>query len=217
MDLPDISTLLGPLSGSWTTIIGGLYRILGQFRKRQSAYGPCEVLEYDAILELPDPKGRLALFKKRLRVKFLQDYVIAFQDHAWGDGDLLADYSCSPGVEVDHYPEGDRWNILISLRETKSRGDVQDFFIQRKVLLGFTKREEWWQIEMQHETHCLKLSIVFPEERHCVRAALVERKRNETTILDSTHFVVLPDVRQILTWETKHPRQFETYTINWRW
>jgi hypothetical protein len=53
--------------------------------------------------------------------------VIAFEDYAWGDGDVLAEYKCSPGFEADRYLEGDRWNILISLRETKHRGDVQDF------------------------------------------------------------------------------------------
>ncbi len=217
MDLPEIPSVSGLLSANWIPVLGGLFRALRRFLKRQSDNGPYEVLEYEAILELPDPKGRLALFKKRLRVKFLQDYVIAIQDHAWGDGDLLADYRCSPGIEVDHYPEGDRWNILISLRETKNRGEEQDFYIQRKVLHGFTKREEWWQIEMQHETRWLKLSIVFPEQRHCGRAVLVERKRNATTILDPSHFVDLPDGRQILTWETRQPRRFETYTIKWRW
>lgn len=217
MDLPDPTTPLSILSGNWATILGGLYRALLQFLKKKTVSGPYEVLEYDAILDLPDPKGRLALFKKRLRVKFLQDYIIAFQDHAWGDGDLLADYNCSPGVEVDHYPEGDRWNILISLRETKSRGDIQEFYIERKILLGFTKREEWWQIEMQHETRWLKLSIVFPEERHCKRAVLVERNRNFTTVLDPTCFVVMPDGREVLSWESKHPRRYETYTIKWHW
>src|SRR6266567_4250790 len=78
-----------------------LYRELRQVMRRESHEGLYEVLEYDAVLELVDPKGETAIFKKRQRVKFLQDYVLAFQDYVWGDGELYGDYSCSRGVVVD--------------------------------------------------------------------------------------------------------------------
>ena len=107
---------------------------------RQSRDGIYEILEYESTLELLDSKGQTAIFSKRLRVKFLQDHVIAFQDHAWGDGDNLGHYTCSPGVIVDRYRDGDRWNILISLRETKNTGDVQEFYIRRAIKRGFMKR-----------------------------------------------------------------------------
>ena len=127
--------------------------------------GMYEILDYDSTLELVDPQGATATFKRRQRVKFLQDNIIAFQDHAWGDGEIFADYKCSPGIEVDRYQAGDRWNVLISLRETKSAGDVEDFYIERTVRGGFTQNEEWRQIEIRHRTKRLKLAIIFPEER----------------------------------------------------
>lgn len=80
-----------------------------------------EILEYESTLELCDTKGSTAIFQKRQRVKFLQNNIIAFEDYVWGDGEIMADYKCSPGVVADRYQEGDRWNILISLRETKSK------------------------------------------------------------------------------------------------
>ena len=43
----------------------------------------------------------------------MQNNVIAFEDYAWGDGEIFTDYRCSPGVVVDKYQEGDRWSILI--------------------------------------------------------------------------------------------------------
>jgi hypothetical protein len=48
-------------------------------------------------------------------------------------------------VAVDRYRDGDRWNILISLRETKSRGDITDFRFERTVRDGFVRAEEWYQ------------------------------------------------------------------------
>ena len=188
-----------------------------QLVEHESHEGLYEVLEFDAVLELLDPEGKTAIFKKRQRIKFLQDYVLAFQDYAWGEGDIFVDYKCSPGVVVDRYQEGDRWNVLISLRATKNSGDVEDFFIERRVTGGFTKNEEWWQSEMQNQIRWLKLSVIFPPERHCKHAVLVERHRNSTTPLDSTCLTDLPDGRQILTWETHKPKRFESYMLKWQW
>jgi hypothetical protein len=102
-----------------------------------------------------DRKGERARFHKRQRVKFLQDNILAFQDYAWGEGDIFATYRCSPGMVVDRYQEGDRWNILISLRATKGRGDIEEFTIEREVTGGFTQAEEWRQVEIRHRTRRL--------------------------------------------------------------
>jgi len=31
-------------------------------------------------------------------VRYLQDNVIAYRDQAWGDGEILVDYRCTPGI-----------------------------------------------------------------------------------------------------------------------
>lgn len=201
----------------WIPVVYEIYGQLAKFILKNSHEGIYEMLEYDSILELADPRGEVATFRKRQRVRFLQDHVIAFQDHIWGDGEVLADYKCSPGVAVDHYKDGDRWNVLISLRATKSSGDIEDFHIQRRVVNALSKNEEWWQFEMYHQTRRLKFSIIFPRTRHCRSAMLIERNRNRTQILDSEYFSKLPDGRQVLTWEKEQPIRFETYTIKWRW
>lgn len=206
------------LSLNWLSLLFQVYERLGQFLWGSQLHtGIYEILKYEATLELLDPKGQTAIFKKQLRVKFLQDYVIAFQDHAWGDGEIMAGYSCSPGVAVDRYRVGDRWDILISLRETKSRGEVQEFHIERKIKRGFTKTEGWWQLEMYHQTDWLKCTVIFPKKRFCRRAVLLEKVRNRSTILDASFLEELPDGRQQLIWENQNPKRFETYTIKWRW
>lgn len=194
-----------------------LYWFLRRSVLRNIHEGMYEIIDYDSTLELVDPKGKTAVFRRQERVKFLQDDTITFQDRAWGEGDIFADYKCSPGIIADRYQVGDQWFILISLRETKKSGDIEDFYIERKVQDGFTKDEEWRQTDIHFKMKKIKLSVIFPKERWCKRAFLVERNRNRTTPLGEDCFHELPDKRQVLTWEMENPRRFETYIIRWRW
>lgn len=194
-----------------------LIESIQEYVQQKSPEGLYEILEYETQLELLDAHGRTAHLSKHQRVKFLQDNVIAFQDYAWGEGNVLAAYNSKPGFVADRYREGERWNILISLRESKQRGEVEDFYIERKLLNTFTRKEEWWQIEMQHRTRRAKLEVVFPKKRHCKQATIVERNQNRTIVLAAENFRLFADGRQLLTWETLEPRRFETYTVKWSW
>ena len=55
------------------------------------------------------------------RVRYLQDHILAYQDYAWGDGEILRNYRCTPGTPVDLYRLGHITYILISRREVKNR------------------------------------------------------------------------------------------------
>jgi hypothetical protein len=176
-----------------------------------------EILDYEASVELLDLSGEKAIFRKRQKVKFLQNNIIAFEDYAWGDGDILAAYKCSPGVVVDKYQEGDRWNILISLRETKSKGDIVEFYIERIEHGTFTQAEEWLQTEIRRRTRQLKMRIIFPADRRCQRALLQQRTHNRVLALGPEHFHLLPDGRQLLAWETDKVKPYEIYGIHWQW
>ena len=136
-----LKTISGLLSLDLIPVMVDLYRSVRELITHEYHEGLYEILEYDAVLELLDPEGKTAMFKKRQRVKFLQDYVLAFQDYVLGEGDMMGNYKCSPGVVVDRDQEGNRWNVLISLRETKNSGDVEDFYIERRVTEGFTKAD----------------------------------------------------------------------------
>ncbi len=210
---PSPVSSLADLASSISTIITDL----SSFLRPSVPTGLFEILDYDTELELVDRQGSRAELKKRLKVRFLQDNVIAFQDYAWGDGGVLYNYRCSPGVIVDRYREGGRWNVLISLRETKSRGDIVEFFIERRLRHSFEAKEAWWQVSMQHETQRLRISVLYPKSRHCLRAVLSERNRNRVTPLSGTQLASLPDGGQMLTYENEKVSRFETYTIKWSW
>jgi hypothetical protein len=106
---------------------------------------------------------------------------------------------------------------LISLRETKNRGDVIEFWVERVVTRGFLEDHEWLETEIDHWMHHVRLSIVFPQERACRRATLSQRSTGETTLLSQSHFALLPDGRQKLTWGASRPRLHDLYTLKWDW
>jgi len=92
------------LRQSWLEILGDVGKAVRRVVQGRSYRGMYEVLEYEATLELEDPEGKGATFKKREKVCYLQDNVIAYQDQAWGDGEILVNYRCSPGTPVDRHP-----------------------------------------------------------------------------------------------------------------
>jgi hypothetical protein len=209
--------LLATLTSNWQAIVArlwGLWRSLCGKRADRDLY---EILDYDLVLDLKDNEGRLAIFRRRQKVRFLQDHVIAYQDEAWGDGDVVAGYKCTPGVPVDFFRIGPRRLMLISLRQTKNRDDVMEFNIERKVKNGFTGQEEWLEVETRYPTRRLRISVLFPKGRPCQRARLVERRADRTTNLGAEHFGQTGDGRQVVAWETTKPVQHESYTISWTW
>ena len=190
---------------------------LRRLRDKIGYHGMYEILVHDSTLELADIKGKKATITRHEKVRFLQDNVIAIHDHAWGDGELFGRYRCQPGVAVDFYEDGSKHNILVSLRETKNRGDCLELWIERVIGNGFVKREEWFEVEIDHLMRRLKRSIIFPKGRPCRRATLSRRSTGKVTPLPQKRFALLPDGRQKLTWETRHPRLHDLYTIKWAW
>jgi hypothetical protein len=194
-----------------------LWSVLSRKRPVQSPPGPYEVLEYESRLDLQDTRGRKAVFYKRQRVRFLQDNIIAYQDQTWGDGEIFADYKCSPGVAVDRYRDGHRYRVLISLRETKNRGDVEEFHTERTIRGGFVKDVESFQTEINHVTHKLSVSVVFPRSRSPKRVTLTEQNAERTVPLGPNHQLALPDGRQQVIWRANMPRLYEAYILRWEW
>ncbi|MBZ0304755.1 MAG: hypothetical protein K8I82_01685 [Anaerolineae bacterium] len=179
--------------------------------------GLYEVLNHEGRLELCDDEGHQVVYTKRQEVKFLQDNIIAYQDQAWGDGDIFADYTCTPGIPVDRYREGNRYRVLISLRETKKHNDIEQFHIQRTITDGFANTTEDFQTDIDHLTRHLTLQVVFPITRPPQHVYLIERhaKRSQELGVDQIH--TLADGRVEVSWQTTTPKLYETYILRWEW
>jgi hypothetical protein len=146
-----------------------------------------------------------------------QDNIIAYQDQAWGPGKIFADYKCSPGVPVDRFRDGRKHRVLISLRQTKRRGEIMRIRIDRTVRHGFCKKECWSDTDISHRTRRMRLSVTFPKQRPCKQMVLVEENAGRTIPLDLNKVETLPDGRQRVSWKTDKPVLFETYNLKWVW
>lgn len=198
-------------------IIDVIWRLGKQIVPFKSHEGMYDVLECDSCLELLDSKGVKAIIHKRQKVRFLQDNIMAYQDKAWGDGEIFADYKCSPGVAVDRYRDGHRYRILISLRKMVNRGDTEEFHIERTIKDGFTKEVEDFQTEIDHTTQKLSISVIFPRKRSPKQVFFTERNTTRTRKLGPENQIRLPDGRQKVIWSTERPKLFEAYILRWEW
>lgn len=179
--------------------------------------GIYEVLHHTVSLELLDTKGKKAIYRKCQQVRFLQDNVIAYQDLAWGDGKIFASYKCSPGFPVDRYQEGNCYRTLISLRERKNKGDMSEINIERSIVDGFVKPIEYFQSQIEHRTHHMKIELIFPARRHPKQVVLVQQNSGKTISLSTEHMQILADKRCKLSWATSTPKLFEAYSLRWQW
>jgi hypothetical protein len=185
--------------------------------KQRNLRGLYEVLNYEATLELNDRKGKKASVTKVEMIRYLQDTNIAFQDQAWGDGKILLYYRCSPGIPVDTYRSGFKTHILISLRQVKNRGDIDEFHIHWGIHDGFLKPTGFWASEISHPTDKITMRVIFPPTRPPLSASILEKNRQRSTSLGRENFLALPDGNSEITWECNKPTLYEQYILNWEW
>ena len=212
-----VNLILELLARYHATLLNVLFDLLQRLPAVRKLPGIYEVLDYQAELELKDSKGHVAIYRKRQRVRFLQDNIIAYQDTAWGDGEIFADYRCSPGVEVDRYHEGDRFYTLISLRETKHRDDRETLEIERTIHDGFVTEVQYFQLDIDHRTRALSAAVIFPKSRLPKRVSVIEKNGRASSELGYDQREVLPDRRVRYVWQSASPKLFESYLLRWEW
>lgn len=179
--------------------------------------GIYETLEYESRLEIQNRKGTRATFGKRKKVRYLQDNIIAYQDYCWGDGEILLNYRSSRGKAVDLYRSGYKTYILLSLREVKNRGDVDEFNIQWNIRNGFLTEDGYWATDISQRTKHIKVNVIFPKSRPPLKLSIEESNRKRTRVLGPEVKRKLPDGRWRITWEMKKPKLYEIYVLRWIW
>lgn len=206
------------LESSWLKeSIKKVWNFLRGWLKRPKYAGMYEVLDYETTLELCDLEGKVAAVRKKEKVRYLQNNVIAFQDQAWGDGKILLDYHCSPGKPVDRYRWGHKHHILISLGQVKSRGDKDEFQISWRIRRGFQSPTGFWATEISHPTKHIAVHIVFPKARPPKTALVLEKNRQKTEVLQKESFKRLREGNLSIFWEKNAPKLYEQYILKWEW
>jgi hypothetical protein len=201
----------------WTDIVRNGQKLARGLQRSMEHEGLYEVLDYESKLELLDTKGKRARFSKRERVRYLQNNIIAYQDHAWGDGRILLNYRCTPGEVVDRYQLGHRIFLLISLRESKRKGERDEFNMQWRMLDNFLSNHESWETEIRHKTRMAQIQIVFPRSRTPQRLWLEEYTRRKRSQITKDELRQIPEGGYQFTWQLKNPRLHERYQIHWTW
>ncbi len=179
--------------------------------------GMYEVLENDQVLELLDKSGKKAAYTKRKVVRYLQDNIIAYPDYGWGDGKFMKNYRASPGIPVDQYKLGYKTFTLLSLREAKNKGDIDEFHIQWDILDGFLKSDGFWETDISNRTKQISVTIIFPKDRPPLKLSLFEANTNMTQNLSDDCKKKLSDGRWQVVWTKEKPRLFEHYILRWDW
>ncbi len=201
----------------WLEIAAETWKLAKKLWRGLADEGIYEVLEYESRLELKDRNGRIAQFSKREKVRYLQNNILAYQDHAWGDGEILQDYKCTPGKVVDQYRPGQKTFLLISLRSVKKRGDVDEFRMAWGIREGFARKHELWETEVRHRTQKMQVTVVFPKSRLPKRVWVEEVLHRRQHRLGEDARVMLPDERLQVTWQLDKPQLNERYQIHWEW
>jgi hypothetical protein len=192
-----------------------LWDITAQIRDRLKYHGAYEILSSETTLEILDEKGEYAALCRKQLIRCLQDNVVTLHDYVWGDGHPLFEYQTKPGVKVDEYEDGSRIVVLISLRESKNRGDVIDQETRRLIKGGFLGQEEWLETQVDHPVKRLCLSLLLPAQRRASEAALKIRSTNRLIELSTDAY--LEDGKQKITCEIRSPKLYECYTLRWKW
>jgi len=213
--LPRWGTLL--LNLPWLEIVGELWKVSSKILRGMANEGVYEVLDYESTLEIHNRKGTRATFKKRKKIKYLQNNIIAYHDHAWGDGEILLDYNTSRGKAVDRYRSGYKTYILLSLREVKNKGDIDEFDIHWNIRNGFLTEDGYWSTDVSLKTRRIKMSVIFPKIRPPLSLSIEESNRKRTKPLNPEALKRLPDGRWRVIWDTSKPKLHEVYVLRWTW
>ncbi|MCB0032668.1 MAG: hypothetical protein KDE51_01500 [Anaerolineales bacterium] len=201
----------------WLEMAADVWKVSKKLWRGMADEGMYEVLEYEATLALLNKQGTLAHFHKREVVCYQQDNIIAYQDQAWGDGEILQEYACSPGTEVDRYRAGHKTLVLISLWGMKKRGETDEFHMDWKMKNGFLRNQEQWDTEINHKTKRAIIQIIFPKSRPPFKVEALEYIQQHARVLGQNEIVQRSDGKWVVRWEIEKPRLHEHYILKWSW
>jgi Tetratricopeptide repeat/TIR domain len=180
-----------------------------------------EILEQDHEWDLARPDGSLAIHRKRLRVRYLNQ-VISIADFAWGDGNLFAEYTCDPGRVVDRIVVKNQLWVLISLGDVRKRGSQEVLEFRRSVTDGFLNSTEWVELEALEAKH-VSLKVVFPKERRPKNVEIVKtgrspfgRRIERREVLPASAMDEVSQ-RQVITIEERTHSPNTKLQIRWEW
>ena len=201
-----VASILVPLG------VGLLYKLL--WERRGWIY---EILALEETWDICDKQGGRVVVTKAMDIRFLRDNVGSFEDPAWGDGDLFAEYSCKPGTCGGVFQAGPKRYAHVVLNPPRRRGDEEHIESRRVVSGGFGKDSEWIEVHSDTCTGPLSIKVIFPQDRAPENCDWSRRRHGKEKPLRGVRLVNRPDGRHECSVRAGRTSPDEVYRLIWTW
>jgi hypothetical protein len=169
---------------------------------------PFETIKFSGRVEILDREGRVARFRRRQRIRFLEDGVSVFFDRIWGEGVLLAGYQTSSLRIIDAIPSRKGYVIALALPRPFSRGEVLDIETERRIVGAFVYDWGYWDSAMAVPTELLAIDVRTPAGLNMRRPDIVAPAHGQ---MDATAS------HRHLTFRVSKPALDIPYKLRWNW
>jgi hypothetical protein len=169
---------------------------------------PFETIKFSGRVEILDKEGQVARFKRRQRIRFLEDGVSVFFDRIWGEGVLLAGYKTGALRIIDALPTRKGYVIVLALPRPFKRGEILDIETERKIVGAFVYDWGYWDSAMGVPTELLAIDVRTP-------AGL---KMSRPDVVAPAHGQMDANVSERhLTFRVSKPALDIPYKLRWNW
>jgi hypothetical protein len=167
-----------------------------------------ENLSYKAELEIRDPAGRIAVFRRSQRVRVLSDGLPFYVDRMWGDGVIMDSYVVTGALLHDAVRLRNGLGVFLKFPRWLHRGDVFEFSTSRRIVGVFTDEHSYWDLAMGAPTRLLTLKVSAPPGLVVRKPEVSAPRISGITAIERPHGVDL-QVRDV---QLDAP-----YRIEWDW
>ena len=127
-------------------------------RDARAGFFSYETIQFDARLQVSEG-GRIASFRRRQLIRFLEKKATVFIDRVWGDGVLFASYESGPMHIIDVIPARKGYALLLGLPRPFRRGETFEIVTERKIVGAFMDQDAYWELSMSVPTALLSLRV----------------------------------------------------------
>jgi hypothetical protein len=192
----------------------------------EQPYYSYEVLSSTVKWEILSTDGSDAILRKNRRLRFLQDGVSVISEYVWGDESIGREFPLTnsikvrPGRVLEVYREGAKYVITVDLRKPYGRGEVLDFYFERKLVNAFTRSSEWVEVQPVENIGEQTISVVLPAARSLVSARAKHRHGDYSIVYppgEDGFKVEEGNGTLSLSWLIGNPVPRDSYFIEWDW
>lgn len=169
---------------------------------------PFETISFRGRVDVLDRDRQVAVFRRKQRIRFLENNVAVFFDRVWGEGVLFANYQAKGLRIIDAFQASKGYIVALSLPKRFKRGDVFDIETERRIVGAFYKDQGYWDSAMSAPTKLLSIDIVTPPGVGIRAPDIVAPTRDG---IDADH------QRQRLRLRAKGPQTHVSYSLRWAW